>query len=80
MLDRRSIARHDELLPHYLADAPLEATIANLVSIVGCPWKVEKCFQSANDECGLGLYKVRRYASWCRHITLAMAVSLGRAE
>ncbi|MFI5775112.1 hypothetical protein ACIA74_43145 [Streptomyces sp. NPDC051658] len=71
MLARRSIARPDELA-YYLAGAPLEATVADLVRIAGCRWKVEECFQSAKNECGLDQYEVRRYVGWYRHITLAM--------
>ncbi|MFD7909092.1 IS701 family transposase [Kitasatospora sp. NPDC059747] len=71
MLARRSITRSDEIA-YYLACAPLEATIADLVRIAGCRWKIEECFQSAKNECGLDQYEVRRYVSWYRHITLAM--------
>ncbi|MFB7454977.1 IS701 family transposase, partial [Streptomyces sp. NPDC056194] len=35
-------------------------------------WKIEECFQSAKNECGLDEYEVRRYVGWYRHITLAM--------
>ncbi|GAA3476048.1 hypothetical protein GCM10018966_005750 [Streptomyces yanii] len=71
MLARRSIAKPDEIA-YYLASAPLEATVADLVRIAGCRWKVEECFQSAKNECGLDQYEVRRYVGWYRHITLAM--------
>ncbi|MFB7533818.1 IS701 family transposase [Streptomyces sp. NPDC056178] len=71
MLARRSIAKPDELT-YYLASAPLEATVADLVRIAGCRWKVEECFQSAKNECSLDQYEVRRYVGWYRHITLAM--------
>jgi SRSO17 transposase len=71
MLARRSIARPDEVA-YYLACAPLEATLADLVRIAGCRWKIEECFQSAKNECGLDQYEVRRYVGWYRHVTLAM--------
>ncbi|WP_443034431.1 IS701 family transposase [Streptomyces sp. BE303] len=71
MLARRSIARPDEIA-YYLACAPLEATVADLVRVAGCRWKIEECFQSAKNECGLDQYEVRRYVGWYRHITLAM--------
>ncbi|SFX54470.1 IS701 family transposase [Streptomyces atratus] len=71
MLARRSIAKPDEIA-YYLASAPLEATVADLARIAGCRWKVEECFQSAKNECGLDQYEVRRYVGWYRHITLAM--------
>ncbi|GAB2868960.1 hypothetical protein GCM10027074_40760 [Streptomyces deserti] len=67
----RSISKPDEIAYH-LACAPLDATVAGLVRVAGCRWKIEECFQSAKNECGLGQYEVRRYVGWYRHITLAM--------
>ncbi|GGZ19960.1 transposase [Streptomyces nitrosporeus] len=71
MLARRSITKPDELA-YFLAAAPLAATVADLVRVAGCRWKIEECFQSAKNECGLDQYEVRRYVGWHRHITLAM--------
>ncbi|MDX3764100.1 IS701 family transposase [Streptomyces sp. AK02-04a] len=71
VLARRSISRPDELA-YYLACAPLDATVADLVRVAGCRWKIEECFQSAKNECGLDQYEVRRYVGWYRHITLAI--------
>ncbi|WSE11832.1 IS701 family transposase (plasmid) [Streptomyces sp. NBC_01445] len=71
MLARRSITRPEEIA-YYLASAPLDATVADLVRIAGCRWKTEECFQSAKNECGLDQYEVRRYVGWYRHITLVM--------
>jgi SRSO17 transposase len=71
MLARRSISRPDESA-YYLACAPLDATVADLVRVAGCRWKIEECCQSAKNECGLDQYEVRRYVGWYRHITLAM--------
>ncbi|MFB7678277.1 IS701 family transposase [Kitasatospora purpeofusca] len=71
ILARRSIARPDEIA-YYLACAPLDATIADLVRVAGCRWKIEERFRSAKNECGLDQYEVRRYVGWYRHITLAM--------
>ncbi|WP_308346420.1 IS701 family transposase [Streptomyces sp. ISL-66] len=71
MLARRRINKPDEIA-YYLACAPLEATVGDLVRVAGCRWKVEECFQSAKNECGLDRYEVRRYIGWYRHITLAM--------
>ncbi|MFJ5123492.1 hypothetical protein ACIP82_37770, partial [Kitasatospora sp. NPDC088548] len=70
MLARHSIARPDEIA-YYLACAPLKATVADLVRVAGCRWKIEECFQSAKNECGLDQYEVRRYVGWYRHITLS---------
>lgn len=71
MLARRSITKPEEIA-YYLACAPLEATVADLVRVAGCRWKIEECFQSAKNECGLDQYEVRRYVGWYRHVTLAM--------
>ena len=71
MLARRSIAKPDEVA-YYLACAPLEATVADLVRIAGCRWRIEESLQSAKNECGLDQYEVRRFVGWYRHITLAM--------
>ncbi|WTU62373.1 IS701 family transposase [Streptomyces sp. NBC_00056] len=71
MLARRSITKRDDIA-YYLACAPPDATVADLVRIAGCRWKIEECFQSAKNECGLDQFEVRRYVGWYRHITLAM--------
>lgn len=44
MLARRSTTKPDELA-YFLASAPLQATLADLVRIAGCHWKIEECFQ-----------------------------------
>lgn len=63
MLARRSITKPDELA-HFLASAPLDATVADLVQVAGCRWKIEECFQSAKNKCDLDQYEVRRYVGW----------------
>ncbi|GAA2657257.1 hypothetical protein GCM10009864_24390 [Streptomyces lunalinharesii] len=70
-LARRSINKPDEIA-YYLAYAPLEATVRELVQVAGSRWAIEECFQTAKNECGLDQYEVRRYVGWYRHITLAM--------
>ncbi|MFC4034605.1 IS701 family transposase [Streptomyces polygonati] len=70
-LARRSISKPDEIA-YYLAYAPLDATVKELVRIAGTRWAIEECFQAAKNECGLDQYEVRRYVGWYRHITLAM--------
>jgi SRSO17 transposase len=68
---RRSIRKPDEVA-YFLAYAPLEVTVRELVRIAGSRWAIEECFQAAKNECGLDQYEVRRYVGWYRHITLAM--------
>ncbi|WUK93103.1 IS701 family transposase [Streptomyces sp. NBC_00358] len=70
-LARRSISKPDEIA-YYLAYAPLQVTVQELVRVAGTRWAIEECFQAAKNECGLDQYEVRRYVGWYRHITLAM--------
>ncbi|MGW7824799.1 IS701 family transposase [Streptomyces puniciscabiei] len=71
VLARRSIA-HPDGIAYYLAYAPADTSVAELVRVAGSRWAIESCFQSAKNECGLDQYEVRRYPGWYRHITLAM--------
>ncbi|GAU71533.1 transposase [Streptomyces sp. NBRC 110611] len=70
-LARRSISKPEEIA-YFLAYAPRETTVADLVRIAGMRWQIEECFQAAKNECGLDQYEVRRYPGWYRHIILAM--------
>ncbi|MFJ8159214.1 IS701 family transposase, partial [Streptomyces sp. NPDC094468] len=71
VLARRSLARPEEVA-YYLAFAPADTVVAELVRVAGARWAIEECFQAAKNECGLDQYEVRRYVGWYRHITLAM--------
>jgi hypothetical protein len=71
VLARRSLARPEEVA-YYLAFAPADTTVAQLVRVAGARWAIEECFQAAKNQCGLDQYEVRRYVGWYRHITLAM--------
>ncbi len=72
VLARRSLTAPHEIA-YYIAYAPAEATLDQLIAVAGARWAIEECFQSAKGECGLDHYQVRRYQGWYRHITLAMA-------
>lgn len=62
----------EEEIAYFLAYAPPESVVADLVQVAGMRWQIEECFQAAKNECGLDQYEVRRYVGWYRHITLAM--------
>jgi SRSO17 transposase len=70
-LARRSLRKPEEIA-YFLAYAPQETAVADLVRVAGMRWQIEECFQAAKNECGLDQYEVRRYPGWYRHITLAM--------
>ncbi|WP_019073489.1 IS701 family transposase [Streptomyces hokutonensis] len=71
VLARRGLAS-PEGIAYYLAFAPTDATVCELVRVAGARWAIEECFQAARNECGLDQYEVRSYVGWYRHITLAM--------
>jgi SRSO17 transposase len=60
VLARRSLARPEEIA-YYLAFAPTETNVSELVRVAGSRWAIEECFQAAKNECGLDQYEVRRY-------------------
>jgi SRSO17 transposase len=60
-------------LAYFWAHAPAEATLADLVRVIGMRWMVEECFQAAKGQVGLDHYQVRSYGGWYRHVTLALA-------
>jgi len=72
LLVRRSISDPDELA-FYVCFAPAATSLATLVQVAGCRWRVEEAFEQAKGEVGLDHYQVRQYLAWYRHITLAMA-------
>jgi SRSO17 transposase len=71
LLVRRSISDPDELA-FYVCFAPAATSLATLVQVAGCRWRVEEAFEQAKGEVGLDHYQVRQYSAWYRHITLAM--------
>ncbi|MFE2346696.1 IS701 family transposase [Kitasatospora cineracea] len=72
VLARRSITDPAKIA-YYIAYAPAEATLNELIAVAGARWAIEECFQTAKGQCGLDDYQVRRHPGWYRHITLAMA-------
>ncbi|MEV7783767.1 IS701 family transposase [Kitasatospora sp. NPDC088351] len=72
VLARRSIADPAKIA-YYIAYAPADATLNDLIAVAGARWAIEECFQSAKGQCGLDDYQVRRHQGWYQHITLAMA-------
>jgi len=71
VLIRRSIAEPTELTA-YIAYAPAQTVLAEMVRVAGMRWTVEESIQTAKGEVGLDHYEVRSWTGWYRHITLAM--------
>ena len=71
LLARRSISDPTDLA-FYVCFAPAATSLATLVQVAGCRWRVEEAFEQAKGEVGLDHYQVRQYLAWYRHVTLAM--------
>jgi len=60
-------------LAFYRCWTPTPTTLHELVTVAGRRWTVEVCFQAAKSQVGLDQHQVRRWDSWHRHATLAIA-------
>ncbi len=60
-------------LAFYRCWTPRPATLAQLVRVAGIRWTVEEAFQAAKSQVGLDQHQVRRWDSWHRFTTLALA-------
>lgn len=60
-------------LAFYRCWTPEPATLAQLVRVAGVRWIVEESFQAAKGQIGLDQHQVRRWTSWHRFTTLALA-------
>jgi SRSO17 transposase len=60
-------------LAFYRCWTPKPATLAQLVRVAGIRWTVEEGFQAAKSQVGLDQHQVRRWDSWHRFTTLALA-------
>jgi SRSO17 transposase len=60
-------------LAFYRCWTPQPVSLAALVRVAGLRWTVEESFQAAKSQVGLDQHQVRRWNSWHRFTTLAMA-------
>jgi len=60
-------------LAFYRCWSPQPVSLAALLRAAGIRWSVEESFQAAKGQVGLDQHQVRRWHSWHRHATLAMA-------
>jgi SRSO17 transposase len=71
MLIRRNTTTGE--LAFYRCWNPKPTTLAQLVRVAGIRWTVEESFQAAKSQVGLDQHQVRRWNSWHRFTTLALA-------
>jgi SRSO17 transposase len=60
-------------LAFYRCWSPQPVALAQLVRVAGIRWTVEEGFQAGKGQVGLDQHQVRRWTSWHRHATLALA-------
>jgi SRSO17 transposase len=72
LLARRGSADPTKLA-YYFVLGPAATTLAEMVRVAGKRWTIEEALEAAKGEVGLDQYEVRRWPSWYRHITLALA-------
>lgn len=60
-------------LAFYRCWTPQPVSLAALIGVAGIRWTVEESFQAAKGQVGLDQHQVRRWNSWHRFTTLAMA-------
>ncbi len=68
---RRSLSDPTDIA-YYLACAPADTTLEQVVQVAGTRWAVEEGLETAKGEVGLDQYEVRKWTGWYRHITLAL--------
>jgi SRSO17 transposase len=73
LLIRRN--RRTRELAYYRCWAPHPVPLATLVGVAGRRWTVEENFQATKELAGLDEHQVRRWNSWHRWVTLAMAAA-----
>jgi SRSO17 transposase len=71
LLIRRNISTGE--LAFYRCWSPRPTSLAQLVRVAGIRWSVEESFQAAKGQVGLDQHQVRRWDSWHRFTTLALA-------
>ena len=54
----------------FVSNAPPSVPLATLLRVAFTRWAVERCFQDAKGELGMGHFEVRNYKSLMRHMIL----------
>jgi len=59
--------RITEETKYFVSNAPANVSLKKLLSVAFYRWHIEKWFERAKQECGLGAFEVRTYTSLIRH-------------
>jgi SRSO17 transposase len=62
----------DEETKFFLSNAPTDADLASMLRVAFSRAHIERCFQDAKGEVGMGHFEARRYKPVMRHLILSM--------
>lgn len=62
----------DEETKFFLSNAPSDTSVAAMLRVAFSRWSIERCFQDAKGEVGMGQFEARRYKAVMRHLSLSM--------
>jgi SRSO17 transposase len=58
---------------YFFANLPAQASIEEILRVAFTRWHVERCFEEAKGEIGLGHFEVRKWKALLRHLILSAA-------
>jgi SRSO17 transposase len=79
LLVRREV-RSPETIKYTLSNAPADTPVLRLGQMQGQRYWVERTFEDAKGQCGLGDYQVLGWRAWHHHVTMVMLAMLFIAE
>ena len=63
-----------------LCNAPASASVKRLAFMQAQRYWIERTFQDAKNQCGMGEYQTRKWQSWLHHIAMVIMVMLFMVE
>ena len=79
LIVRREIGNRDEI-KYTLSNAAADVPRAKLAYLQGQRYWVERCFQEAKQQAGLGDYQVRSWTGWHHHMAMVLMATLFMLE
>lgn len=74
LVARKTIGTSD--IKYSISNAPSSVSLPNLVYMQDQRYLVERVFQDAKNQCGMGQYQARGWRSWHHHMTMVMLAML----
>lgn len=67
-------------IKYSISNAPPQVSLERLVYMQGQRYLIERVFQDAKNQCGMGQYQARAWRSWHHHMTMVMLAMLFMLE